>query len=265
MGMIQIVLSTDGTAKILATIMGETHILDAKDESTWVGPDAEYALWGTRPENPAWRKMAEGACVIICWVEKDLEIVEKMFPDRVQTILSYTDSGVLASLYSVNCPTCAGIFREQGLYARLTDLDLPQQMDRPQIIAYDPSRREKILTIYPCLEKCGEDAVRAKIKGKSAVRYIMSGEIMMVENTGQPVLLTGRVLLARAAAVVQYTPDGRLNVQSDGRVNLDPAAFFARDSNGNIRGGGSPFCMGGTPLSSVDFSGAATIDLCDLF
>lgn len=267
MGDAQVVLTTDGTAKILAAVMGKAIVLATGNEEGWgLPPGLVYDLWGARPENPEWhRKLAKNARIIVYWNTGDFDSLSEMYPGRLRTVAEHMGSVLLASLYSAACPTMTSLLREQELYARLPELGLPQQMNVAQTIPFDPTRKDKLLVMYPELEKNGLVTTRAKIAKNPFVRAIISGETMMVENTGQPIMPTGRALLALASLVMQYAPDGRMNVQSDGRVHLDPAALFARDAEGNVRGGGTQFCMGGVPITKPDFSNAETIDLNQLF
>jgi len=83
--------------------------------------------------------------------------------------------------------------------------------------------------------------------------------MVVANNTGHPVLLTAQLLLKTHRLVIQMQRSGRINVQSDGSVILNPDDYF---EPGN--GGGSDVNMGGHPRAKYNFDGAGTTNLRDL-
>lgn len=267
----QVVLTTDGMVKVLAATLGEVVVLATGDADKWLLPsDLVYDLWGTHPENPAWHeKLAAKARSIVCWSWNDFTFLPKIYPGKLRTIAEHMGSEELSTLYAAGCPTNTGIFRERGLRARVHELGLTD-MNVAQTIPFDPSRKGKLLALYPKLKDIGrETPLPERFAGNACVRFIRSGETMMVENPGLPVALVARTLSTHAAVLLQYKLDGRMIVHVDVLARSGAASLFARDSKVEIYGAGilvknvTAFRIG-TPCIKMDFTNAETINLNDL-
>lgn len=109
--MLQIVFSTDGLAKVLATNNGPVRIYPTTAGSEWPVPNEKFVLWSTRPENAAWIELAKNAEAIVYWnaADANVNVLDEVLRAKLVTIADHTGSDELGTLLGTH-PRMPGAF-----------------------------------------------------------------------------------------------------------------------------------------------------------
>ena len=263
--MLQIVFSTNGLAKVLATNNGPVRIYPTTAGSEWPVPNEKFVLWSTRPENAAWIELAKNAEAIVYWnaADANVNVLDEVLRAKLVTIADHTGSDELGTLLGTHPPNARGVLRERGVYANLDALWFPADLSAATDLPHVPDLAARVRATYDTLIPVGHAEFARILEKCPTIRaYSPTPGILVAQNTGHPVMLTARLLLLsrEGCVVVQVLPNGRINVQTDGGTRLDAADYFVP---GN--GGGAPSNMGGLPAHKYDFDGAGEIDLIEPF
>jgi hypothetical protein len=259
--MIQITFRTDGIVKALATCKGPVRIYSTDLDSLWPVPDEDFVLWGTQPENTSkWYPLAVRAKKIVGWNTRDIENLDESLRAKVCSILEYTGSAEVASLFCTGPPTLVSFLRERGFNASIKNLGLPFYMTKISELQYNPDLDTRVRAVYDSLVNIGRDEYNHDLDQCFTIQtYCPEPGTVVANNTGHPVMLTALLLLKTHHVVIQMHRSGHINVQSDGSVILNPNDYFEPGT-----GGGSDVNMGGHPRAKYNFDGAGTTNLRDL-
>ena len=250
---LQIVMNTDGTIPVLAACVGDVCVLNADKKDEWTSPVEVFDLWGTRPNIPEWNALAEKAKIIVCWIKADAENIKGKFSAEIRTVAQHLDDIILASLRPSEEPSLQECVRDRGFYDSLRYFDLPDDIRKVRLIAYNKTLRNMIHAKFNSFYDIGKKLIVDDYEKHPDPRCDefptpnRTGTTIVIENVGFPVLLTAQLVLLteKYDTVVQIikTRPGAINVQS--KYDLDPAVFFKTDDAGNLMGGGGCRNMGG--------------------